>query len=56
MIWPSSLVMCALFNTLHSQQYAGVGQLGGFSRERFFLYTFLCAFVWYELLPGNRRV
>ncbi|KAI6101091.1 OPT oligopeptide transporter protein-domain-containing protein [Pisolithus croceorrhizus] len=46
MIWPSSLVTCALFNTLHSQQYAGAGQLGGLSRERFFLYAFLCAFVW----------
>ncbi|KAI6137283.1 OPT oligopeptide transporter protein-domain-containing protein [Pisolithus sp. B1] len=51
MIWPSSLVTCALFNTLHSQQYAGVGQLGGLSRERFFLYAFLCAFVWY-FFPG----
>ncbi|KAI6156158.1 OPT oligopeptide transporter protein-domain-containing protein [Pisolithus thermaeus] len=51
MIWPSSLVTCALFNTLHSQQYAGAGQLGGLSRERFFLYAFLCAFVWY-FFPG----
>ncbi|KAI6137244.1 OPT oligopeptide transporter protein-domain-containing protein [Pisolithus sp. B1] len=39
MIWPSSL------------QYAGAGQLGGLSRERFFLYAFLCAFVWY-FFPG----
>ncbi|KAI6022279.1 OPT oligopeptide transporter protein-domain-containing protein [Pisolithus microcarpus] len=51
MIWPSSLVTCALFNTLHSQQYAGAGQLGGLSRERFFLYAFLSAFVWY-FFPG----
>ncbi|KAI6102356.1 origin recognition complex subunit 5 C-terminus-domain-containing protein [Pisolithus thermaeus] len=50
MIWPSSLVTCALFNTLHSQQYAGAGQLGGLSRERFFLYAFLCAFVWFQAL------
>ncbi|KAF9235742.1 OPT oligopeptide transporter protein-domain-containing protein [Melanogaster broomeanus] len=40
MIWPTSLVSCALFNTLHSQQYAGTGRLGGISRERFFAYCF----------------
>ncbi|KAI6146764.1 OPT oligopeptide transporter protein-domain-containing protein [Pisolithus tinctorius] len=51
MIWPSSLVTCALFNTLHSQQYAGAGQLGGLSRGRFFLHAFLGAFVWY-FFPG----
>ncbi|KAI6146825.1 OPT oligopeptide transporter protein-domain-containing protein [Pisolithus tinctorius] len=51
MIWPSSLVTCALFNTLHSQQYAGAGQLGGLSRGRFFLHSFLVAFVWY-FFPG----
>ncbi|KAI6095502.1 OPT oligopeptide transporter protein-domain-containing protein [Pisolithus croceorrhizus] len=51
MIWPPSLITCALFNALHSQLYAGVGQLGGLSRERFFLYAFLCAFVWY-FFPG----
>jgi len=33
MIWPYNLVTCALFNTLHAQQYAGVGSRGGFSRE-----------------------
>jgi hypothetical protein len=33
MIWPSNLVLCALFNTLHSQEYAGVGNRGGMSRE-----------------------
>ncbi|KAG6330904.1 hypothetical protein ID866_8185 [Astraeus odoratus] len=51
MIWPSTLVTCAMFNTLHSQQYAGVGQLGGISRERFFVYAFLAAFVW-NFFPG----
>ncbi|KAJ7025530.1 small oligopeptide transporter [Mycena alexandri] len=35
MIWPNSLVSCALFNTLHSQSYAGVGKHPGMSRERF---------------------
>lgn len=38
---------CALFNTLHSQQYTGVGQRSGLSRERFFLYAFLGGFFWY---------
>ncbi|KAF8523285.1 oligopeptide transporter [Hysterangium stoloniferum] len=41
MIWPANLVYCALFNTLHSQEYAGIGDRGGISRERFFvLFTF----------------
>lgn len=51
MIWPTNLVTCALFNTLHSQQYAGIGQRGGISRELFFVYTFVGAFVWY-FFPG----
>ncbi|KAI5117567.1 hypothetical protein M0805_009645 [Coniferiporia weirii] len=51
MIWPANLVSCALFNTLHSQQYAGIGSRGGLSRERFFLYAFICSFLWY-FLPG----
>ena len=51
MIWPVNLVTCALFNTLHSQQYAGMGTRGGISRERFFTYVFLGAFSWYWL-PG----
>ncbi|KDQ11754.1 hypothetical protein BOTBODRAFT_176948 [Botryobasidium botryosum FD-172 SS1] len=46
MIWPSTLVQCALFNTLHSQDYAGMGSRGGISRERFFVYVFLGSFVW----------
>ncbi|KAH7925661.1 small oligopeptide transporter [Leucogyrophana mollusca] len=51
MIWPATLVSCALFNTLHSQQYAGIGHLGGISRERFFGYVFTCSFLWY-FFPG----
>ncbi|KAJ7768532.1 small oligopeptide transporter, partial [Mycena metata] len=51
MIWPNSLVSCALFNTLHSQNYAGVGKHPGTSRERFFLYAFLGAAAWY-FVPG----
>lgn len=51
MIWPSTLVSCAMFNTLHAQQYTGAGLLGGISRERFFIYAFSGAFVWY-FFPG----
>jgi OPT family small oligopeptide transporter len=51
MIWPANLVSCALFNTLHAQSYAGMGNRGGLSRERFFFYAFVTATVWY-LFPG----
>ncbi|KAF8816614.1 small oligopeptide transporter [Phlegmacium glaucopus] len=51
MIWPINLVNCALFNTLHSQQYAGIGNRGGISRERFFIYAFIASFCWY-FFPG----
>lgn len=51
MIWPVTLVSCALFNTLHSEQYAGIGRLGGLSRGRFFVYVFTGAFLWY-FIPG----
>jgi OPT oligopeptide transporter protein len=50
-VWPSNLVTCALFNTLHAQTYAGVGNRGGISRERFFLYAFLTSAAWY-FVPG----
>jgi hypothetical protein len=51
MIWPANLVTCALFNTLHSTEYAGVGNRGGYSRERFFYIALACSATWY-LLPG----
>ncbi|KAJ6518167.1 oligopeptide transporter [Mycena vitilis] len=51
MIWPYNLVTCALFNTLHAQQYAGVGSRGGFSREKFFYIAFAGSACWY-LVPG----
>ncbi|KAF7377765.1 Glutathione transporter 1 [Mycena sanguinolenta] len=51
MIWPNTLVTCALFNTLHSQNYAGVGKHPGMSRERFFLLAFLATATWY-FIPG----
>lgn len=50
-VWPANLVLCALFNTLHSQQYYGVGSRMGMSRERFFVYAFLACFA-YTWLPG----
>ncbi|KAI0368540.1 small oligopeptide transporter [Pilatotrama ljubarskyi] len=51
MIWPNTLVVCALFNTLHSQSYAGIGTQGGLTRERFFAYAFISAALWY-VVPG----
>ncbi|KDQ10091.1 hypothetical protein BOTBODRAFT_501203 [Botryobasidium botryosum FD-172 SS1] len=51
MIWPGILVQCTLFNTLHSQKYAGMGDRGGISRKRFFIYAFLGSFFWY-FVPG----
>ncbi|EGN96301.1 hypothetical protein SERLA73DRAFT_112539 [Serpula lacrymans var. lacrymans S7.3] len=47
MIWPTNLVTCSLFNTLHSQYYAGIGSRGGMNRERFFFYAFLGSFCWH---------
>lgn len=56
-VWPTNLVLCALFNTLHSQQYTGIGSRGGMSRERFFSVAFLCATCWCKdfSFPSNRR-
>ncbi|KAG6336208.1 hypothetical protein ID866_2885 [Astraeus odoratus] len=51
MIWPANLVTCALFNTLHAQTYAGMGNHGGISRERFFFYAWSAAVIWY-FFPG----
>ncbi|CAL1710742.1 unnamed protein product [Somion occarium] len=51
MIWPNTLVTCAMYNTLHSQNYAGIGQRDGISRERFFAYAFIGATLWY-FVPG----
>ncbi|KAJ3807537.1 OPT oligopeptide transporter [Lentinula aff. lateritia] len=51
MIWPTNLVTCALFNTLHSEHYAGMGNRGGLSRERYFWLAFTASFIWY-FFPG----
>ena len=45
-VWPANLVLCALFNTLHSQQYVGMGSRGGVSRERFFTFALVIATVY----------
>jgi len=50
-VWPSNLVACTLFNTLHAKSYGGMGARGGISRERFFLYVCAASMCWY-FLPG----
>lgn len=50
-VWPANLVSCALFNTLHSTTYSGMGTRGGISRERFFLYAWAAGMCWY-FFPG----
>ncbi|KAF9020557.1 small oligopeptide transporter, partial [Hymenopellis radicata] len=53
MIWPNTLVQCALFNTLHSQSYRGIGSRAGtgLTREMYFLWVFVGALIWY-FIPG----
>ncbi|KAJ7243035.1 small oligopeptide transporter, partial [Mycena rebaudengoi] len=51
MIWPNTLVACALFNTLHSHNYVGMGNHPGMSRERFFVWAFIGTTLWY-FIPG----
>jgi OPT family oligopeptide transporter len=50
-VWPSNLVYCVLFNTLHSHQYSGIGTRSGMSRDRFFFIAFVGSVLWY-FLPG----
>ncbi|KAF8315052.1 OPT-domain-containing protein [Clavulina sp. PMI_390] len=49
MIWPQTLVNCALFNTLHSSYSMFPGQT--LSRERFYMYCLAGSFFWYWV-PG----
>ncbi|KAF8263227.1 small oligopeptide transporter [Lactarius quietus] len=51
MIWPSSLVFAALFNTMHSLETSGTQRLGGISRGRFFTYVFI-GYFFYNFLPS----
>jgi len=55
-VWPNTLVLCALFNTLHSQTYVGIGQHDGISRERYFIYAFGAAALWCEFIDIFRPV
>ncbi|KAF8268078.1 OPT oligopeptide transporter [Lactarius quietus] len=51
MIWPSSLVNIALYNTLHSPETSGTQRIGSISRRRFFAYVFV-GYVFYNFLPS----
>ncbi|KAH7906357.1 OPT oligopeptide transporter protein-domain-containing protein [Hygrophoropsis aurantiaca] len=51
MIWPSQLVFCALFNTLHTTCYFRDEDQNKMSRERFFVYVLIGGCVWY-FVPG----
>jgi OPT oligopeptide transporter protein len=41
MIWPATLAICAIFNTLHTQETTGTRARGGISRQRFFTYILI---------------
>ncbi|KAF8257233.1 OPT oligopeptide transporter [Lactarius quietus] len=51
MIWPSSLVTIALFNTIHSPETSDTQRLGSISRRRFFTYVFV-GYFFYNFLPS----
>lgn len=51
-VWPANLVLCALFNTLHSQEYIGMGKRGGLSREKFFIFSLGIATIYCKSLPA----
>jgi len=53
MVWPSDLVNCALFYTLHDHSPSDPAKTNGWSvgRYRWFLIIFGSAFVWYWF-PG----
>ncbi|KAI9432319.1 OPT oligopeptide transporter [Lactarius indigo] len=51
MIWPSSLVVAALFNTMHSLETNGTQGHTGITRGRFFIYVFIGYFC-YNFLPS----
>jgi hypothetical protein len=46
----------ALFNTLHSQKYAGIGSRPGTPRESFFLYCMLASAIWCAYLYTDLSV
>ncbi|KAI9743160.1 MAG: hypothetical protein M1818_003455 [Claussenomyces sp. TS43310] len=53
MIWPSTLVNCTMFYTLHDHSTSDPSKTNGWSigRYRWFLYVFIGSFVWYWF-PG----
>lgn len=53
MIWPATLVQCALFNTLHSAKYSGIAALAGVRRERFFALAFVGIVIYCEFLLSS---
>ena len=46
MIWPANLAVCAIFNTLHSQDTTGSRGRDGISRMRFFTYISIGYFIY----------
>ncbi len=53
MIWPSSLAITALFNTMHSLETTGIKGVDGMSRGRFFTYVFVAYFCYSQpVSPG----
>lgn len=52
MVWPSNLVMVALFNTLHGEGESQVTKL----RLRFFKLMFLAIFAWQFMPSGECRL
>jgi hypothetical protein len=53
MIWPSILVLAAIFNTLHSKATMGSQGHGGISRQRFFANVYISSACYSQLLLGN---
>ncbi|KAF5381591.1 hypothetical protein D9615_005535 [Tricholomella constricta] len=57
MIWPNTLVSCALFNTLHSQSYAGIGQHEVWYFFPGYLFQALSVFTWVcWVAPNNVKI
>jgi OPT oligopeptide transporter protein len=51
MIWPYRLAVCAIFNTLHSEDTAGSQVRDGISRLRFFAYVSI-GYFFYSQFPN----
>ena len=53
MIWPATLAVTALFNTLHSLETSGAQGVKGISRERFFTYVFIGYFFYSQFVSPH---